>query len=111
MADAVEVSPPAKAKAAASAVSQSPPASARTTTVRVLGGGSLTVSTETPGIATDDKGRKVRITGHLAKSIFENLAVGTQMVANSVLGSGKSATDPVHTEEGSNDLSLTFDAT
>ena len=62
MADAVEGSPPAKAKAAAAAADQSSPSSdARAVTVRVPGGGSLTVSKETPSYAKDDKGRNVHV--------------------------------------------------
>ena len=77
MADAAAGSPPAKAKAAAAAADQSSPSSdARVVTVRVPGGGGLIVSKDTPGYATDDKGRKVRIPSHVTKAILSSPAHG-----------------------------------
>lgn len=107
MADAGVGSPPAKSKAKAAAVAadpSSPTSDARTATVRVPGGGSLSVSSETPGYATNETGRTVRITSSLAKQIISSPAEGALTVRDDVLGSGKDAKDPVHTEEAALDL-------
>ena len=72
MADAGVGSPPAKStakgqSAAAAADASSPAASdIRTGTVPMPGSGTLTVSQDTPGVAIDENGRKVRIAKHLA---------------------------------------------
>ena len=109
MADAGAGSPPAKSKAkgkaaAAAADPSSPTSDARTATVRVPGGGSLSVSSETPGYATNETGRQVRISSTLAKTILSSPTEGAQTVCDDVLGSGKDAKDPVHTEEAALDL-------
>ena len=74
MADAVEVEPPATAAAAALAAGQSTPAGTRTGTVPVPCSGSMTVSAEKLGVATDDKGRTVHVAPHLAQQILDQSA-------------------------------------
>ena len=70
------------------------------------GGGSLSVSSETPGYATDETGRQVRISSTLAKTILSSPTKGARTVRDDVLGSGKDSADPVHTEEAALDLEL-----
>ena len=75
MADAGAGSPPAKSKAkgkaaAAAADPSSPASDTRAGTIRVPGGGTLSVSAETPGVATDETGRTVRIASALSKEIL-----------------------------------------
>ena len=104
MADAGAGSPPAKSKAkgqsAAAAADASSPAASdiRAGTVHVPGSGTLTVSQDTPGVATDENGRTVCIATFLSEKILSSPNEAAKLVRDDILGSGADAEHPVHTE-------------